>query len=276
MLPTNCPNSFISERSSQWKSRNNKGLCTFLNVWSKYGRGQFGKFFWGSWIFYKRISLTSEIFWSHLGGLQSLLTKVKQESEKAGLKLNFQKISTSGPISSVQLSSACRSRPTLCDPMNYSTPGLPVHHQLPEFTQTHIHWASDAIQPSHPLSSPSPPAPNPSQHQSLYQWVNSSHEVAKVLEFQLASFFPKKSQDWSPSEWTGWISLQSKGFPGVFSNATVQKHQFFGAQLSSQSNSHIHTSYHFMANRRGNSGNCVKLYFFGLQNHCRWWLQPWN
>ena len=69
--------------------------------------------------------------------------------------------------------------------MNRSTPGLPVHHQLPEFTQTHVHRVSDAIQPSHPLSSPSPPAPNPSQHQSLFQWVNSSHEVAKVLEFQL-------------------------------------------------------------------------------------------
>ena len=74
---------------------------------------------------------------------------------------------------------------TLCDPMNRSTPGLPVHHQLPEFTQTHVHRVGYAIQPSHPLSSPSPPAPNPSQHQSLFQWVNSSHEVAKVLEFQL-------------------------------------------------------------------------------------------
>ena len=69
--------------------------------------------------------------------------------------------------------------------MNRSTPGLPVHHQLPEFTQTHVHQVSDAIQPSHPLSSSSPPSPNPSQHQSLFQWVNSSHEVAKVLEFQL-------------------------------------------------------------------------------------------
>ena len=74
---------------------------------------------------------------------------------------------------------------TLCDPMNCSMPGLPVHHQLPEFTQTHIHRVGDAIQPSHPLSSPSPPAPNPSQYQGLFQWVNSSHEVAKVLEFQL-------------------------------------------------------------------------------------------
>ena len=73
----------------------------------------------------------------------------------------------------------------LCDPMNHSAPGLPVHHQLPEFTQTHVHWVGDAIQPSHPLSSPSPPAPNLFQHQCLYKWVSSSHQVAKVLEFQL-------------------------------------------------------------------------------------------
>ena len=84
-----------------------------------------------------------------------------------------------------QFSSVAQLCPTLCDPMNHSTPGLPVHHQLPEFTQTHVHAVSDAIQPSHPLSSSSPPAPNPSQHQSLFQWVNSLHEVAKVLEFQL-------------------------------------------------------------------------------------------
>ena len=90
-----------------------------------------------------------------------------------------------GKLRSIQFSSVAQSCPTLCDPMNRSTPGLPVHHQLPEFTQTHVHRVSDAIQPSHPLSSPSPPAPNPSQHQSLFQWVNSSHEVAKVLEFQL-------------------------------------------------------------------------------------------
>ena len=88
-------------------------------------------------------------------------------------------------FSSVHFSSVAQSCPTLCDPMNSSTPGLPVHHQLPEFTQTHIHQVSDAIQPSHPLSSPYSPALNPSQHQSLFQRVNSSHEVAEVLEFQL-------------------------------------------------------------------------------------------
>ena len=74
---------------------------------------------------------------------------------------------------------------THCDPMDYSTPGLPVHHQLPELTQTHVHWVGDTIQLSHPLSSPSPPAFNLSQHQRLFQWVSSSHQVAKVLEFQL-------------------------------------------------------------------------------------------
>jgi len=92
----------------------------------------------------------------------------------------FQVTLRSDPIRSVAQSCL-----TLFDPMNRSTPGLPVHHQLPEFTQTHVHRVSDAIQPSHLLSSPSPLAPNPSQHQSLFQWVNSSHEVAKVLEFQL-------------------------------------------------------------------------------------------
>ena len=139
---------------------------------------------------------------------------------------------------SVQLSSVAQMCPTLCDPMNHSTPGLPVHHQLPEFTQTHVHRVGDAIQPSYPLPSPSPPAPNPSQHHGLFQRVNSSHEVAKVLEFQLQHH----SFQWTPrTDLLGWISLQSKGLSRVFSSTTVQKHQFFGAQLSSQSNSHIHT-----------------------------------
>ena len=84
-------------------------------------------------------------------------------------------------ISSVQFSSVAQSCQTLCDPMNCSMPGLPVHHQLREFTQTHVHRVGDAIQPSHPLSSPSPPAPNPSQHQTLFQRVTSLHQVAKVL-----------------------------------------------------------------------------------------------
>ena len=84
----------------------------------------------------------------------------------------------------VQFSSVAQSCLTLCDPMNHSMPGLPVHHQLSESTQTHVHWVSDAIQPSHPLSSPFPPALNLSQHQGFFKWVSSLHQVAKVLEFQ--------------------------------------------------------------------------------------------
>ena len=90
---------------------------------------------------------------------------------------------------SVQFSSVAQSCLTLSDPMMPA-----VHHKPPEFTQTHAHQVGDAIQPSHPLSSPSPPAPNPSQHQGLFQWVNSSHEVAKLLEFQLQH----KSFQWKP------------------------------------------------------------------------------
>ena len=142
---------------------------------------------------------------------------------------------------SVQFSSVAQLCLTLCDPMNCSTPGLPVHHQLPEFTETQVHRVSDAIQPSHPLASPSPPASNPSQHQSfpmsqLFAWGGRSTGVSAS-----APFPPKKSQGWSPLEWTGWISLQSKGLSRVFSNTTVQKHQFFSAQPSSQSNSYTHT-----------------------------------
>ena len=129
----------------------------------------------------------------------------------------------------------------LCSPMNCSAPGLPVHHELPEFTQTHVYRVGDAIQPSHPLSSPSPPAPNSSQHQSLFQWVSSSNEVAKVLEFSFSIIPSKEHPGLISFRMDCWISLQSRGLSRVFSNTTVQKHQFFGAQPSSQSNSHIHT-----------------------------------
>ena len=88
----------------------------------------------------------------------------------------------------LQFSLVAQSCPTLCDPMNHSMPGLPVHHQFPEFTQTQVHKVGESIQPSHPLSSPSPPAFNLSQHQGLFQWVSSSHQVAKVLELQHQSF----------------------------------------------------------------------------------------
>ena len=129
-------------------------------------------------------------------------------------------------------SSVTQSCPTLCNPMDYSTPGFPVHHQLLELTQTHVHWISYAIQSSHPLSSPSPNI-NISQQKGIFQWVSSLHQVAKVLEFQLQH---------QSSQWifrtdfllgqTGWICLQSKGLSRVFSYTTVQKHQFVSAQLS--------------------------------------------
>ena len=104
----------------------------------------------------------------------------------------LQKMGTEGTY--FNISSVAQSCPTLCDPTYRSTPGLPVHHQLPESTQTHVHRVGDAIQPSHPLSSPSPPALNVSQHQGLFQWVSSSHQVAKVLEFQLQH----QSFQWTP------------------------------------------------------------------------------
>ena len=132
-------------------------------------------------------------------------------------------------IQSVQLLSCVQ----LCDPINCSTPGLPVHHQLPEFAQTHVHCIGDAIQPSHPLSSPSPPALNLSQHQGLFKWVSSRASGGLRIGVSASILvLPMNTQDWSLLGWTGWISLQSKGLSRVFSNTTVQKHPFFGAQLS--------------------------------------------
>ena len=145
-------------------------------------------------------------------------------------------------LSSVQFSSVTQSCPTLCYPMNHSMPGLPVHHQLPESTQTHVHQFTYTIQPSHPLPSPCPPALNLSQHQGLFQWVRSSQSGGQSIGVSVStSVLSMNTQDWSPLGWTGWISWQSKGHSRVFSNTTVQKHQFCGAQLSSQSKSHIHT-----------------------------------
>ena len=122
--------------------------------------------------------------------------------------------------------------------MNRSTPGLPVHHQLPEFTQTHVHWVGDVIQPSHPLLSPSPPAPNPSQHQGVFQWINSSHEVAKVLEFQCQH----QSFQWTSGlvsfriDWLDLLAVQGtlkSLFQHHSSKASILRHSaFFTVQLS--------------------------------------------
>ena len=116
---------------------------------------------------------------NHLGNLQGL--QAAQRTTKPA-HVNSLCFSCEAFFNFSSVSQSC---PTLCDPMNCSTPGLPVHHQLPELTQTHVHPVGDAIQPSHPLSSHSPPAFNLSQHQGLFQTVSSSHQVAKVLEFQL-------------------------------------------------------------------------------------------
>ena len=131
--------------------------------------------------------------------------------------------------------------PTLCYPMDCSMPGFPLHHQLPEVTQTHVHWVGDAFQPSHSLSTPfssrlqSFPASGPFPVSHFFTSGGQSIGVSAS-----ASVLPMNIQDWFPLGWNSWISFQSKGLSRVFSNITVQKHQFFGTQLSSQSNSHIH------------------------------------
>ena len=133
----------------------------------------------------------------------------------------------------VQFSSVDQSCLILCDPMDCSMPGLPVHCQLLEFTQTHVHWVGDAIQPSHPLLSPSPPTFNffpASGSFQISQLFASGRQSIRVSAS--TSVLPMNIQDWFPLGWTGWISLQSRGLSRVFSNTTVQKHQFFGAQLS--------------------------------------------
>ena len=140
-----------------------------------------------------------------------------------------------------QFSSVAQLFPTFCHPIDCSMPGFPVHHQLLEFTQTHVHWVSDAIQPAHPV------VPFSSRLQSfpasgsfpMSQLSASGGQSIRVSA--PTSGLPMNIQGWFPLGWTGWISLLSKGLSRVFSNITVQKRQFFGAQLSLQSNSHIHT-----------------------------------
>ena len=144
-------------------------------------------------------------------------------------------------MSSVQFSLITQSCLTLCYPMACSTPGFPVHHQLLELTQIYVHRIDDAIQPAHPLSSPSPPAFSLSQHQGLFpisQFFTSGGQSIRVSAS--ASVLPMNIQGWLPLGLTDLISLQSKRLSRVFSSTTVKKHQFFGTQSSLWSNSHIH------------------------------------
>ena len=144
-------------------------------------------------------------------------------------------------ISSIQFSSVAQLCPTLCDPRDCSTPGFPVHHQLLEFTQTHVHWVGDAIQPSHSLSSPSPPAFNLSQHQALFKWVSSLHQVAKVLEFSFSIS--------SSNEYSGLISFRMDWLDLLAVQGTLKsllqhhssKASIFLHSAFLKSNSHIHT-----------------------------------
>ena len=131
-----------------------------------------------------------------------------------------------------QFSSVTQSCPTLCNPMDCHSPGLHVHHQLPESTQTHVHWVGDAIHPSYPLFFPSPPTFNLSQHQGLFQWVSFRIRWLTYWSFSF-SIIPSNEHPGLISfrmDW--WISLLSKGLSRVFSNTTVQKRQFFWTQLS--------------------------------------------
>ena len=144
-------------------------------------------------------------------------------------------------LNSIQFSSVAQSCLTLCDPMYCSRSGLIVHHQLLEFTQTNVLWVGDAIQPSHPWSSPSLPAPSSSQHQRFSSESTLRMRWPKYWSFSLTSALPKNTQDWSPLEWIGWISLQSKGLSRVFSNTTVslENNNFF--LLSGEKGTLLHT-----------------------------------
>ena len=141
-----------------------------------------------------------------------------------------------------QFSSVTQPCPTLCNPMDCSTPGLPVHHQLPEYTQTHVHWVGVAIQPSHPSVVPFSSCPRSSLASRSFQMSQLFASGGQSIGVSaLTSVLQWRTQDRSPLGWTGWISFKSKGLSRVCSNTTVQKHPFFGAQLSIESNSHIHT-----------------------------------
>ena len=167
-------------------------------------------------------------------------------------------------FSPVQISSVAQSCLTLCDPMNCSTPGLPVHHRLLEFTQTHVHWIHDVIQPSHLLLSPSPPALNLSQHQDLFQWINSSHEVAKYWSFSF-SISPSKEHPRLISFRMNWFDLLA--FQGALRSllqhhiskaSTLQCSAVFTVQLS---HPYMTTGKNIALSRRTFFGKVLSLLF---------------
>jgi len=141
---------------------------------------------------FKKIRVTKETFHAKMGTVKDRNSMDQTEAED--IKKRWQEYTEKLHKKDLQFSTVIQLCPTLCNPMDRSTPGLPVHHQLLESAQTHVHWVGDAIQLSHPLSSHSPPAFNIFQHQGCFQWVNSSHQVAKALEFQLQH----QSFQWTP------------------------------------------------------------------------------
>ena len=146
--------------------------------------------------------------------------------------------------------------------MDCNVAGFPALYYLPEFAQTNVHWVDDAIQPTHPLLSPSPPAINASQHQSLFQWASSLLRWPKYWSFNFrtsASVFPMNIQGWFPLGFTGLISLQSKGLSRIFSSTIGQNHPFLGTQPSSLSSSHICTGL-LHGEVKWKSLSCVRLF----------------
>ena len=183
---------------------------------------------------WKCISILPTLSWLYFPSLQVTLLKVLPINYYYGMPCICHGVKELVPT----FSSVAQSCPTLCDPMNHSTPGLPIRHQLLEFTQTHIHQVGDAIQPSHPWSSPSSPAPNPSQHQSLFQWVNSSMRWPKFWSFSF-SIIPSKEHPGLISFRIDWLDLLTvqgtlKSLLQYHSSkaSILQRSAFFTIQLS--------------------------------------------
>ena len=169
--------------------------------------------------------------------------------------------------SSSQFSSVTQLCLTPCDPMDCSTPGLPVHHQFPKFTQTHVHWVGDAIQPSHPLSSSFPSAFSLSQHQGLFKWVSFLHQVAEVLGVSpSASVLPMNIQEWFHLRFTGWVFLLSKGLKSLLQHhrskaSVLQRSAIFIVQLSHE---YMPTGKPIALTRRTFVGKVMSLLFHML------------